>query len=762
MMSKKVKPTNIDIETICHPVAKALYRYHEETIPYVKIHRLIDGFEVLVKYTVSLLIVSAKVAETDENKEALNRLFASSITRPSLGHWVGYFRGLLVPSGESPEWRFLSDDPFSELSKVFRRVQEDINSFVPLRNYYGHGAVAREKKCTEDYKKFEARLKDLINAFMPALTLPLYSQRDDGWLLWQGLEGKGVTPLADSKEIESPFVFHNKKAISLFPIMFMSEEPAHLFYNSVRDLKKERIEFLDYESGEHHEDRGKVAPRFFVHFPQEDTGLTDPTALRRLDYLENFVGRHQELDRLIKFVTEREGGHYMLWGGPGVGKGALLSRFAEEVAAGSSVNGIEDVVEKAERLKNGIVFAYLLEQNDRDPVMFLRAAVFHFSRKLGIKVRIGTDAAKLKEELNSILNEASQRTKPLVLIIDGLDETMRGEVDSRGFISVLPSYMPNNCYIILSSRSVMETQRFWASVDREHKEDQTLSGISSEDVREMLCCELNKYNVFNHQSFVEHLYEASLGADNMRGNPLFVKLALKDIRDGRLSMEDSSGIPQGLLEMYRDFMNRIPEGSRDILYTVAAALRSVSPHQIAHILDRDMDRVMSDLLPVQEMLQENQETEDVEDYSIFHKSLTEFLQKERREKLRNFSVKYLDYCRRWRELSDAYQKAISDGAPDVTYHRYAASYTFHHFCDHLLDAIDVSDGNERRILIEKLIATIDSQEFRERVFEYCWNMAPIERGITGAQRLLSENDGEGKNLPVILRFSLYLTDEKDI
>ena len=758
----------IPLDSICYPLASVVRLYRSEKVKYVKIHRLLDSFEVLLKYLVSYLLFQARQKEPEPNQPSLQGLFSDSIMRPALGHWVGYLRFLLAPSKELPHWEYLNEEYFKDLAKAYQSCQRELDGFVTLRNYYGHGAVANTAQCEADLHKYEPQFNKLMKYFQTVLELPLYSRNANNasLLLWQGAEGvlEKEIPVGDEwTDLVPPFIIENTRGVSLFPLMYIPEESLHCFYNSMRDLKKNRIEFLSYDTGMHYEERKNVAPEFIIHFPPHEHTLGDSSALRREEYLANFVGRDEELQQILEYLATHESGYFMLWGSPGVGKGALISRLVAELMVKDYNNLDIELSEGMARLGNAAIVPYLLEQNDNDPTAMLRALISQIARQLGVRREIGIELVKLREVLKELLAEASKREVAVILIVDGLDEPLRTNADNSAFLNSLPNHMPEGCYVVLSSRPVPEIQNYWQTVYREMHADMNLEGVKTEDIREMLCSEMNKYEVFQQQDFVESLYDASIGASNdqTRGNPLYIKLALNDLRDGLLSMDNPGGIPKGIYEMYEGFLKRTTGQGLSVLYAIAAALSPISPYQIGLVQSRKIDTIQRDTAAIQEMLQENQLTPDIEDYSIFHKSLTDFLNRERYDDVIEQGGLLLNYCRRWSELAADYHKAATASSQVLSVKKYAATYAFRHLCDHLLDAINMAGEVKKMILLNELILTIDSANFREQMFDYCGTLAPLQRGIVGAQELLMSKGNIEENAATVLRFALYYADEQE-
>lgn len=770
-MAKSPKPGVIPLDALCFPVASATARLREEQVPYIKVHRLIDAFEVLVKYLVACHLFSARTSEPDTHQPQLQGLFVASILRPSLGTWVGYLRQLVTPKAPLPCWHYLEDPFFAESVKALKKCQLDFDDLTNLRNRYGHGAVKESHLCEADLEQYLPAYERALCGYRKLLELPLYSREKAGGqlLCWRGANTQAIqcpTLLPDAvpvpAEIMSPFFVLGGRIVSLFPLLYMPGQQAQFFYNTFRDLKKGRMEYLDYVSGMHREDSEGTAPQFLLHFPQGQETSVDATALRREEYVAGFIGREDEMKGILEFLGSHSCGFFIVWGGPGVGKGALLSKLENELSNENWRSCLPQTSQASEYPggARAILLTTLLEQSDSDPTNLLVGLVGRLAHALGMSMKASQEISVLKDTLKQLLNEASRKKQPVILILDGLDECLRGGEEVSYLLNSLPSHMPEFSYLVLSSRPVPRVRNFWLSLDPLHRAELTLQGLPKESVQELLCRSWNKYEVLSHVSVVDAMCAPAPGSEDRQGNPLFVKLVLSELVRGQLSMDGLARIPHELSTMYARFLERTPERALQVLYAIAGARRAVSPAQLSLLLERDIDGIAADISAIGEMVVENPETECIEDYSVFHRSLIDHLLRYRPEKLAHYTGLWLNHCRNWPVLVERYRKSESLGERVCIERRAVAAYAFHHLGDYLLEAAATASPAERRLSVNELVQVIDNAAFREHVFGFCGSLTPLQRMIEGTQALLVADDVAGANMRTMIRLAFYYADER--
>ncbi|MCX7020626.1 MAG: hypothetical protein NTY46_16875, partial [Candidatus Sumerlaeota bacterium] len=256
----KTKSDKMNVATparaaMCYHAAAALKRHEAERDPFKRAHRMLDAFEVAVKYAVAVTLFAALDRETEPARNrALLDIFAGSILRPSLGHWAGYLRQLLKPR-QPAAWAVLADESFAGAAAAFGRAQADLDRLVALRNDYAHGATKADKKCDADLRESEPRLARVMAALTPLFALPLYAPRAGGdprvLYLWRGddiaaiLAAPAVAAPPKGTDDAPPFVdLGGGRWVSLHPLLYVAapagaelDPPSTCVYNSVKSVK---------------------------------------------------------------------------------------------------------------------------------------------------------------------------------------------------------------------------------------------------------------------------------------------------------------------------------------------------------------------------------------------------------------------------------------------------------------------------------------------------------------------------------------------
>ncbi|MEI7901100.1 MAG: AAA family ATPase [bacterium] len=853
----KTKSDKMNVATparaaMCYHAAAALKRHEAERDPFKRAHRMLDAFEVAVKYAVAVTLFAALDRETEPARNrALLDIFAGSILRPSLGHWAGYLRQLLKPR-QPAAWAVLADESFAGAAAAFGRAQADLDRLVALRNDYAHGATKADKKCDADLRESEPRLARVMAALTPLFALPLYAPRAGGdprvLYLWRGDDiaailaaPAGAAPPKGTDDAP-PFVdLGGGRWVSLHPLLYVAapagaelDPPSTCVYNSVKSVKyadarpsQVNFDLLHYDSGDHVPVEAGGAPRFLVEFVKPDADGGELSRFQQAAYLAYFVGRGPELEEMRRFVEETQSGYLMVWGSPGAGKGALLSKFAEMMRGGAEdaeSGGAEDGEDEG---KNGDecaaesataseadrpaaaarrVLVEMVEPRDSDPTTFLKRLCYRLADETGFKAAgDANDAGKLAERLVTLLHKASETGRRIVLVIDGLDEPLRSDGGSSGaLLNYLPRHAPpGGCHIVLSSRPLGRVRSYWEGEQGVKRQSHCwreieLPGFEREDVDAYLMERLNKYAVIDHPRFCDAVFERSKGPDGRRGNPLYMRLVANAVQERELGFDEPDKVPRDLGELYERLLARLCGGDaagRDAgrtLALVALARRAVTPRLAAKALGMDEGDVERAFERLMELLQEDRETPDVNDYSVFHKSLSEHVLREgRREDLEAARDGLLGFCRRWREWAAEERTEAADPSRveggERAKARSLAVYALAHYADHLEEelvrpvsgrvpgrlrgdmiaaalATPGDAGRKAARLAGELVRTMEDEEFRTASYRYCGSAAAVQRGLEAAQHIVMTRAGDapdaGGELARVARYALWHADER--
>ncbi|MEQ9238893.1 MAG: SMEK domain-containing protein [Coleofasciculus sp. E2-BRE-01] len=149
------------------------------------------------------------------------------------------------------------------------------------------------------------------------------------------------------------------------------------------------------------------------------------------EYTQLFVGREEERQKLARFLQENSSGLFLVTAPAGFGKTALLANWVKEwqhkdcdiayhffnEITRSVASGYRNLIRQLDADNE---FAYDLSSNNKDD---------------------------LRKILYNVLRAGRQTEKPLIIVIDGLDEA--GET----FLPPFPNPLPENVFVIASARA---------------------------------------------------------------------------------------------------------------------------------------------------------------------------------------------------------------------------------------------------------------------------------------------------------------------
>lgn len=153
------------------------------------------------------------------------------------------------------------------------------------------------------------------------------------------------------------------------------------------------------------------------------------------EYTQFFVGRSEEIQKLDDFLAENSSGIILVTAGAGFGKTALLANWMND------------------RAGKGCFIAYHFFAQRDDKTRSVKSAYRNLLRQLYIYYELSyeqppKDEEDLKIRLYNLLREHGTREgKPLVIVLDGLDEA------ERPFSPPFPTPLPDGVFVIASARA---------------------------------------------------------------------------------------------------------------------------------------------------------------------------------------------------------------------------------------------------------------------------------------------------------------------
>ncbi len=703
---KEKKEVDVKEEELPHILRQVIKELNEEIQPFRKVHRLIDAIEAFIK--LHTVIVVSDYFEKENVSDSLKGLLCKGLRTPSLGIWWAFARECnqdMIKSNYQPALLGI-EKYLSNKGLLFKELEKGDN-LISFRNGYAHGATPPDKQCQSDLDKYLPRFKNLLSKAYHLRNIELKVENEKVYIL---------------KKDGSP--------LSLHPLIILKKDlNLYFFYN---DFREKEATILNYDRCLH-ERSSSLKDELLQKYPIYDwQEISSDKFKDKVELLtENFKGRKKELQKMTDFLSQNERGFLMIWGGPGVGKSALLARTVQML-------GWSQMIREQAGIIGGIsasdlcIIEYFIRRDMRtnNTDQFLDHMFASLQRNYRTGIKPGASIKEKQEAISQSLEHISGILKShqrLVLIIDGLDEG--AEVEE--LLESLPAYVPSKILVIYSSRENPEVkEKVYNRLDRENHNQLKISGLSIEDTRSLLHEHVNKYDL--HQDYVEAVSVKS------KGNPLYLKLLCEGLYQGDFKINNAINLPEKMEEMYEKIFERISQTpfSLEFLRTLAVAKDYLSGEMLASICGVDDELAEKKALNAcQELCIENPIRKKT--YQLFHESLREYIKGDdsNQEKLFRSKKKITDWCLKCKDKRG-----------------WAKEYILRYLIIHLEEQYR-SEGIDKESILKDILVNLDDDNYRSEVFDVCGNASPIQSGFRLAQKILIETDENGSNMNKIFSYA---------
>jgi WD40 repeat protein len=468
---------------------------------------------------------------------------------------------------------------------------------------------------------------------------------------------------------------------------------------------------------------------------------------------EGFTGREwifKEIDRWLQQENQR---FFILTGEPGVGKSAIAARLTQirqDIAAYHfCIAGRSGTIEP-----NNVLLSLAAQLIDYFPD-YAEALVNTIKPlRLSVNVEITIETIKdsqvrgvvinnlhtqnPQEALNVVLRRSlaalpNQPVKPVLLLIDSLDEAVTFKGDNN-LVTLLAEAndLPQWVRFLFTTRPERRVLRYLA-----HMQPYTLaaeSQMNRNDIRkyienrvsnEKMQARLQSANV-ELQTLVNRLTELSTG------NFLYIKILINDIEAGRQLLDDLSALPRSLDEIYHGFLNRFTvteweDRYQPILGVLAVAQEPITEVQLAHFTGIGQGKIRQNLGVLRQFLDFNNNQYGHEIFTLFHKSLRDYLLNEERN---------IDF---WCEAKEQHQRIVNYYMADGEFRHTKPTgdrYLWHHLAYHLKGANRNSELRALLFNFDWLQAKLDATDVNALIpdFDFLSN-APDLSLVQSAIRL---------------------------
>lgn len=559
---------------------RALLR--EDTSWFMKVHRLIDATEVLIKYAATIAI--SDLIGGLRMSESFQTVLAKSLSRPMLGHWAGYLRTAMQELGQRETPPFVPELLDSWEGGFAGRLDR----LLALRNSYAHGAVPDQGQCRRDYESSLPQFIVVIDRATFLIAYSLLAVAPDGPLIAEGcdIRPSGEAPPMPTVGKPGDVLLCSRDGSShlcLSPILAYRPCQSRVeggticgrmklvFYND-QTKKDSHISYIDYEFGHHGLDP-LAFNEFEEKFPLQNwrgRGLVELVEQFVEERRASFIGRERELEEIRSWAAAQRSGYLMITAGPGLGKSSLLA----------TVSGW--------KLPSTCVISSFIRRGTSDrPEVFLRAVLDTLARRFDLTLSVPPRAQEMYDELRRVLvlvaTRLSSEQKKLLWVIDGLDEalsTADAETSEKSILDFVPTdRLPSGVLLLMAGRPWRQVNDFFLKLDRESSRCMELTGLSDSEVREMLYDVTNKYELTDQ-------YAAAV-VQHSQGNPLYLTLLSKDLLVGEAKLNDAVSLPKSLTAVYAGIWNRLVRHDRalvgDVLRTICLAREQLTASEIAEV-----------------------------------------------------------------------------------------------------------------------------------------------------------------------------------
>jgi hypothetical protein len=377
------------------------------------------------------------------------------------------------------------------------------------------------------------------------------------------------------------------------------------------------------------------------------------------------------------------------------------------------------------------------QTNDADKMLdHLNEEVEKFAKS---KIASGANLKEKAENFRESLRRASEKlgdAERLVVFVDGLDEG----TDEISLLESLPLEAPEKISLVYSSREIPEVRaRIWTKLDRERRSEFTVQRLGKGEVRALLYDFVNKYKMT--EDYLEQVIVKS------QGNPLYLKLLCQGLEQGAYRLNDLKALPKEVADLYRDMLDRFSgkhSGSLEYLTLLAVARDFLADEVAADMMDMSQQEIERLVGICRECLYDNPETEEVEDYQLFHESMREYLLVRKRGECEKWKRRLADWCEDWSN------EVKSELARD-----YAVSNRIDHQWDwtqHLRENRRFDEVEKREQSITK---SMEDKHFRSELFLRCGHPETLRRNLQIAQKILLKREGDCNRKKVLTFARIY-------
>jgi hypothetical protein len=693
------------IERYPAPIACAYVGLGESTPALERLFALKDLFEVALKYCAIIMV--RDYLRLGIQSTPVDSAIAQFLPRPQLGNWNHILREIARSCQAEREKLFvpqLVDFYFEPWGAPRRRGHDLVDELIKFRNQViAHRARPRGREAERIYETTLPLVEELLSDLSFLEDYKLLSCADSNYCqlhMGAGVPTAGLAPTTGVQLSSGQLYLRSEDvALSLFPLLLyercgygtrphVCELTKFFFFNG----GERKPEYVDYLMGHVKQTAGvadAVAEIINVSKQRLSVEMVQAPQIVSADLMREaargFVGRNEEEEEILRYISAHERGHVTVVGDPGIGKSALLSQIVLDLTQeGAATDRSAEIASRCDELKqSGLAVAFHVCTR-RVPESTAVPQILSSLAEQLVKQYGPAAAVPQERSLRALLDVArvaqTHFMAKALLVIDGIDEVLVGHSppEQREIINSLPlrGHLPDGVFVLLSSR------RGYLDQERGDTYELELQGLARGDIRQLLAEVADRYAIAEqHIDAVQHVSQS---------NALYVRMLVNDLKLGRLVLDEIDRLPLGLEGYFEDFIRRLCvdlswPALRDCLLLLAVARSHLSVNQVCAMTDlswAEVEEAIEDKLqPVLVPF-----SPEIHDYQLFHEKFREFIvalfsgrlspevaarlnkhfvreappelhaegEVAGRAHLTRARERILSYCRRWREIDDNY------------------------------------------------------------------------------------------------------------
>lgn len=779
------------------PIALLVTEYEQERHPFIKLHRMIDASEMVLRF-LFVVAVSDLHRQLGSFPSVLKEQFASRLYRPTFGDWSD-----MLSSSLRHFFRNKLDCLISELPMVWDQIWKPLignnngspdHEILPLRNNIAHAGRltddAAEMMLAMHAEHFEKAINELF--FFSKYQVIAVNSVGEQYLL-QGVPTQNdwtfpkLIPQTSNPTNSGVYVNYAGEYLLLSPLHVylplrqlngskydlngfeQNDVPMlYLRYNNFRDcleytalarqahfaqyaddLKVSFFQMFNLPTWENEKLEKKASQALGNEIVRHGYHFED--LVHRFPEMSMIVGRHSQFADVQKWIQEhaQDGGELWIGGKPGVGKSAFMMGLIKRLVNDKKITPI-------------YLIPFFFRSGDArcNLEAFFHSAVLHIKQFFSIQLNINLNESfqeqffQIFDVLNSQLTNADQVPK-LIFLLDGIDELGSSAAELGKILATVAS---PRCIWVLAGRGNTPINKdmdvLWGTGE--------LAPLSNSDIRTLLEQELGlmRYDLYRRDEvtntidiqnpFVETLIRRS------EGLPLYIQLVVEDIRIGNLSILDEVKLPQGLQDYYQKMIERMAVGDvsqimTDVIALLSWTMEPISEKTMAEILSPTYPHRCEELLDTalhygHVMVQRIQTGNQNVGWSLYHDSFRQYLQKT--DFIKNARSRVhellLSWCGEWNDHKNPYAlryyaQHLADAKKHETLFELARNENFYSTCSQLFMSNPVVHFNPLRYAIRAAFQSKLASEFVEFMLKHAVRINDLLIGESPLRALRTEN-----------------------